>query len=60
MFSKIVMATAALAMMAGSAFAETYEVKMLNKGEAGSMGEGVLTGSHLPQWSWLRVTPFHR
>lgn len=37
MFSKIVMATAALAMMAGSAFAETYEVKMLNKGEAGSM-----------------------
>ena len=30
-------ATAALAMMAGSAFAETYEVKMLNKGEAGSM-----------------------
>jgi pseudoazurin len=37
MFSKIMMATAALAMMAGSALAETYEVKMLNKGAAGSM-----------------------
>lgn len=37
MFSKIMMATAALAMMAGSALAETYEVKMLNKSDAGSM-----------------------
>ncbi|MDF1794816.1 MAG: pseudoazurin [Thalassobaculaceae bacterium] len=37
MFSKMMMTAAALAMMAGSALAETYEVKMLNKGEAGSM-----------------------
>ncbi|WP_193174067.1 pseudoazurin [Nisaea nitritireducens] len=37
MLSKTVMAFAALTMMAGSALAETYEVKMLNKGEAGSM-----------------------
>lgn len=37
MFEKTLLAVAAVALMAGSAFAETYEVKMLNKGEAGSM-----------------------
>jgi pseudoazurin len=37
MFGKTLLTVAALAVMAGSALAETYEVKMLNKGEAGSM-----------------------
>ena len=37
MLNKTMMAAAALVLMAGPALAETYEVKMLNKGAAGSM-----------------------
>jgi len=37
MLNKTMMAAAALILMAGPALAETYEVKMLNKGVAGSM-----------------------
>lgn len=36
MFKPLIL-TAALALAAGGAFAETHEVKMLNKGEAGAM-----------------------
>ncbi len=37
MFGKLLTAGAAALLLAPAAFAETYEVKMLNKGEAGSM-----------------------
>lgn len=37
MFGKIVTLAAAATLLGQFAFAETYEVKMLNKGEAGSM-----------------------
>lgn len=37
MLSRTLVAATALALMTGAAFAETHEVKMLNKGEAGSM-----------------------
>ncbi len=37
MFSKLTIATAALMLLANSALAETFEVKMLNKGADGAM-----------------------
>lgn len=37
MFSKLTIATAAALLLATSAFAETFEVKMLNKGADGAM-----------------------
>lgn len=37
MFGKVIATGAALVLMTGVALAETHEIKMLNKGEAGSM-----------------------
>ncbi|MFD1697338.1 pseudoazurin [Roseibium aestuarii] len=37
MFKRTCLAVAALCLLSGGAFAETFEVKMLNKGESGSM-----------------------
>ncbi|MAA98694.1 MAG: pseudoazurin [Stappia sp.] len=37
MFARVIVAAAALGLLAGTAMADTIEVKMLNKGEAGSM-----------------------